>query len=186
MKDINIPAQIVMLLAFAVMTSSFWCKKRENILKFQIVSSALFVVQYVLLGAYTGAVLNAVSIARAVIFAKKNENSISSESKGKKVSINWSSNVVLYIFIAVFVVLSVITWDGIVSIYAFIATLVFTIGLWADKPQNIRLSSNIASVFWWLYNFSTGGYVGCVTEIILFTSNTVALYKNRENKKVAQ
>lgn len=180
MKDINIPAQIVMLLAFAVMTSSFWCKKRENILKLQIISSSLFVVQYLMLAAYTGAVLNAVAIARAVIFAKKNEVK---DYENKK-NINWGSNMVLYVFLIVFVGLSILTWDGIVSIYALLATVLITVGLWADKPQHMRLSSNFSSVFWWLYNFNTGGYVGCVTELILFTSNTIALIKNREGKKV--
>ena len=46
--EINIPAQIIMLGAFIVMTSSFWCKNRKTILKLQILSSILFVIQYIL------------------------------------------------------------------------------------------------------------------------------------------
>lgn len=71
MKDVNIPAQIVMLLAFIVMISSFWCKKRESILKLQILSSVLFVTQYILLGAWTGAFMNFISIGRAYAFGRK-------------------------------------------------------------------------------------------------------------------
>lgn len=173
MKNINIPAQIVMLLAFIVMISSFWCKKRENILRLQILSSVLFVTQYILLGAYTGALMNFISIGRAYIFGKKNE--CKSNSK-----IKWGSNWILFGFVAAFIIASIATWDGVISIMALMATLVYTFAMWADKPQYIRLGSNIASVFWFTYNFFVGGYVGCVTETILFSSNTVAIIKNRE------
>ena len=177
MKEINIPAQIVMILAFLIMTSSFWCKKREKILKLQIISSILFVLQYVLLQAWTGAVLNAISIGRAFVFRKKGQ-SYDKEKGG----INWNSNWILYAFVTVFIISSIITWDGWVSILPLMATLVYTFGMWADKPQYIRLSANVASVFWVSYNLFMGGYAGCFTECILFTSNTIALVKNKDKK----
>lgn len=194
MKNINIPAQIVMIIAFLFLTSSFWCKKRENILKLQIISSALFVVQYILLGAYTASVLNIISVIRAYIFRKKKETK--QDNKNSKLNIDWSSKWVLYILILVYTIASLITSvilclsskditaDVLVSVFAYIATLVYTVGLWADHPQYIRLTANIASVFWVLTNFFSGGYAGCVTESILFTSNTIALIKNRDKKTI--
>lgn len=175
MKDINIPAQIVMLLAFIVMISSFWCKKRESILKLQILSSVLFVTQYILLGAWTGAFMNFISIGRAYAFGKKNEHNPNSKIK-------WGSNWMLFGFVVAFIVASIATWDGINSIMALMATLVYTFAMWADKPQYIRFGANIASVFWVTYNFFVRGYVGCVTETILFSSNTIAIIKNRKKK----
>ena len=37
LENINVPAQIVMLFAFIVMTSSFWCKDRKKILDQDVV-----------------------------------------------------------------------------------------------------------------------------------------------------
>ena len=173
-------AQVVMFLAFVIMTSSFWCKKRENILKLQIFSSLFFVIQYVLLGAYTGALLNLISIGRAIFFGKKP----GVDEVEKKKIISFKRDWLLYLFVVVFTVASVLTWDGPKSCLAFIATLVYTFGLWADKPQFIRGSANIASFFWFSYNFVVRSYVGCVTETILFISNTIALIKlSKPNKK---
>ena len=173
MKDINYPAQIVMFIAFAVMISSFWCKKRESILKLQFIANTLFAVQYLLLSAYTATALSVISIVRAFVFAKKNEYK-DDEKKSKQI-IKWNSKWILIIFVLAYIISSLVSWDGVKSLMALAATLVYTFAMWADKPQYIRIGSNIASVFWVNHNYMVRGYVGCITEAILFTSNTVAI-----------
>ena len=175
LDEINIPAQIIMLCAFLVMACSFWCKNRKRILQLQILSSILFVLQYVLLDeATTGAILNFVSIGRAYFFGKK-KTDVKGRSKFDK---HMKKNSILYTFTIVFIFVSIMTWQGPKSILALMATLVYTFGMWADKPQYIRMSSNIAAFFWFSYNFIVGGYVGCITETIMFISNSIAIYKN--------
>ncbi len=184
LEDINIPAQIVMLFAFIVMTLSFWCKDRKKILGLQVISSILFVVQYVLLGAKTGAILNGISIGRAFLFKYKTKKERPQpHTFGEKVLNNIKDNAILYSFVIAFIIASIIMWEGPKGILALMATLVYTFGMWDDKPQNIRISANIASFFWFSYNYVVGGYIGCVTETILFTSNTIAIIKNRKCDK---
>lgn len=181
-SEINIPAQIVMLGAYIVMTTSFWLKKREKILGLQVLGNLLFAIQYVMLGkaGYTGAMMSVVSIVRAYVFARKNGTNLSGDSDNKEAhEVKKMSNSILYAFVVVYLILSIITWDSIVSVCALIATIVYTFGMWADKPQTIRFTSNIASVFWIIYNVSIGGYVGAIAELVLFSSNIVAMIKNK-------
>lgn len=186
LESVNIPAQIVMLCAFIVMTCSFWCKDRKKILGLQVLSNLLFVVQYILLGAKTGAILSAISIGRAFLFKYKDSKK-RQLPKGtfRKVLLHIRVNAILYIFIIAFLVASLVMWEGPKGIFALIATLVFTVALWADKPQNIRIGSNIASFFWISYNMVVGGYIGCVTETIMFISNTIAIIKHHNKNKCA-
>ena len=181
MKNINYPAQIVMFIAFAVMISSFWCKKRETILRLQFVGNTLFAIQFLLLSAYTATLLSVISIARAYVFAKKNESKNKGDSE--KQLIKWDSKWILIIFVVAYIISSLVSWNGIVSVLALAATLVYTFTMWEDKPQLIRVGSNIASVFWFTHNFLVGGYVGCITETVMFTSNTIAIFKYRERKQ---
>ncbi len=182
LQNINIPAQIVMLCAFIVMTSSFWCKDRKKILGLQVISSILFVLQYVLLGAKTGAILNGISIGRAFLFKyKTKKDRPTPRNLGEKILNNIKDNAILYAFVTAFIVASLIMWEGPKGILALMATLVYTFGMWADKPQNIRISANIASFFWFSYNIVVGGYIGCVTETIMFISNTIAIMNNRKS-----
>ena len=176
MENINYPAQIVMFIAFAVMIGSFWCKKRENILKLQFIANTLFAVQYLLLSAYTATALSVISIVRAFVFAKKNE--CKNDEKKSNQIIKWNSMWILITFVLAYIISSLVSWDGVVSSMALAATLVYTFAMWADKPQYIRVGSNIASIFWITHNYMVGGYIGCVTETILFVSNTVAIITN--------
>ena len=187
LENINIPAQIVMLAAFIVMASSFWCKDRKKILGLQIISGLLFVIQYILLGAKTGAILNTICIGRAYLFKfKDNSKPKRCKTFGEKLYNNIKRNAILYLFIIAFLVSSLIMWEGPKGIFALMATLVYTVGLWEDKPQNIRIGSNIAAFFWFSYNFSVGGYIGCITETIMFVSNMIAIVKHGDEKKKAR
>ena len=184
LENINIPAQIVMLMAFIVMTSSFWCKDRKKILGLQVISSILFVVQYVLLGAKTGAILNGISIGRAFLFKYKTKKErTQSRNIGERILNNIKDNVILYVFVTIYIIASILMWEGPKGIFALMATLVYTFAMWSDKPQNIRIGANIAGVFWFSYNCVVGGYVGCITETIMFVSNTIAIIKNRKSKQ---
>ena len=184
LENINVPAQIVMLVAFIVMTSSFWCKDRKKILGFQVISSILFVLQYVLLGAKTGAILNGISVGRAFLFKYKPKKDRNEPCNlGEKILNSIKDNAILYGFVTTYLVASIIMWEGPKGIFALMATLVYTFAMWADKPQNIRIGSNIAGFFWFSYNIVVGGYIGCVTETIMFISNTIAIIKNRKNKE---
>ncbi len=58
----NIPANIIGALAVASFVLSYQIKNRKGIVAVNTVSRALYVLQYVILGAYEGAVLDVVGI----------------------------------------------------------------------------------------------------------------------------
>lgn len=68
MDLIYITAQIVGLLAMAFNILSYQQKTRERAIAFQLCGGGLFAVNFLLLGATTGAILNVIAVIRAIVF----------------------------------------------------------------------------------------------------------------------
>ena len=71
MTKTEIIAQAVGIIAMAMNCLSYQQKKNSTLICFQLVGSSLFAVNYFLLGALSGAMLNFVSICRAIVFLNK-------------------------------------------------------------------------------------------------------------------
>ena len=67
----DIIIQIIGVLALTANFVSFQVKKHRHILFFRTVNEGLFILQYFLLGAFSGSVLNIVGCVRNIIFAKQ-------------------------------------------------------------------------------------------------------------------
>ena len=68
MEIVEIIAQIIGIFGMLLSVLSYQQKGKARILTFQLLGSALFVVNFFMLGAFSGAILNLVAIIRALIF----------------------------------------------------------------------------------------------------------------------
>ena len=64
-------AQIIGMFAAALNISSFQCKSKNKIIFIQMFGGALFTVNFLLLGAITGAIMNVLAVVRALLFLYK-------------------------------------------------------------------------------------------------------------------
>lgn len=71
MDPIYITAQIVGLFAMASNILSYQQKTRERAIAFQLCGGGLFAVNFLLLGATTGAILNMLAVIRAIVFLNR-------------------------------------------------------------------------------------------------------------------
>lgn len=138
---------------------SFWQKKRKQILFFQILDSTFDILQYFLLGAYTGSLISLLGATRAYTFSKTNNKFF------------------LILFLLLYTISSIITFNGLISIVPLIAALIYTIVTWNKKEKNIRLFSILVFILWFIYDILVKAYVSSITDIILIISNSLAFYK---------
>jgi len=68
-----IVSQIIGLTAVGLYLLSYQLKKRKHIVWVTCISNALYVLQYVLLGAFSGAVMDFMSTVSSFFAAKKND-----------------------------------------------------------------------------------------------------------------
>ena len=81
-----IVSQIIGLAAVRLYLLSYQLKKRSQIVWVTCISNALYVLQYVLLGAFSGAVMDFMSTVSSFLAAKKNEPSFKKYARWLAVS----------------------------------------------------------------------------------------------------
>ena len=142
-------------MVFAVM--SFQQTETKKVLILQAICNSLFMVHYVLLGAFTGAVMNIVSALRSVVFSNKDKK--------------WASSPVwVYIFIAASIALGIATWDNAFSICPTLALIVNTIALNMKSTKLMRRFILPSDALWLTYNIYSVSIAGILTELFVITS----------------
>lgn len=149
---------------------SSWQKTRKRIFLFLIFDNVFYMIQYLLLGAYTGVVINIIGLFRLYLFNNK--------KKYKKYN-----RLPLYLILALYLISGYFTYENIYCLLPIIASLVYASALWNDSPKVIRIGSALIAFCWGLYNLFVSAYLGALIEVIVFISTLIAIY-NLNFKKI--
>ena len=140
-------------------------KFRKQILGMQIAASSTWVCHFFLLGAYAGAAMNSVGIIRSVSYYK------------------WRGrNRPKWVLIGVLVlsmIMTVVTWQGVVSLLPMFAMIVAAFGFWQRNEQRLRLLLLGAVPLWFAYNLTFSSYAGMLSDSLALFSTLIALYRYR-------
>lgn len=164
-------AQLIGLIIVILSLIGLQQKSGEKFLFYQIIISILYVLQYLLLGAITGALICTIAIIRCIIFWKyKKEN--------KKTPIYF-----LILFIILSIISSIITSTSIFDYILTIGTIIFTYALWQDNMKIMRAGSIICVLSYIVYNLIFKAYTAIILDAIDFFNLSVAIYKNDIKKQ---
>ena len=100
-------------------------------------------------------------------------------------------NCVMYVFICLFLMAGILSWQNWLSILPIAAMIMETVGLWQKSPRRIRFIVFVPHPVWLIYNFIHGSYPGVLTEIFVITSlvagiirfDIIPWIKERRNSK---
>ena len=168
-------SQIIGLAAVALFLLSYQLKKRKQIVLATCISNTLYVVQYVLLGAFSGAFMDLLS-------------AVGSFLAGRKHSVNFRKHTKLIAFAtlsliaAVGIVIAVLRKDYI-ELIPVVGAIFQTGGLWCEKEQNIRKFGIIGAPFWLVYNLISQAYGAALGSILIIGSAAIAILRFRKNQK---
>src|SRR3989338_4435143 len=162
---IQLIAQGIGFLALLFVLLSFQKNKRYLILLFMLVAQILFTIHFGLLGAWTGAAMNGIAGLRTYIFNQRETKTCSNNQF-------W-----LYLFVVLFWVFGIVTWNGYYSILPILAMTIDSSAVWNKKTQYIRLLMLIPRPLWFLYNYTVVSYAGMITEIFVLFSILVGIIR---------
>lgn len=165
--------QLVGLLGNLIVIGSMQFNNRKIVLWAQSVACVLWVIHYGYLGAMTAVFTNFISFARSLVFYHN-------EKKWAK------SNIWLVLFIVLFILNSILTWDGLHSILPGVAMSLTTWALWSKKMRVTRALYLIQSPFWLSYDIITASYSCALIEAIAFISYIVAVFRYDVRKKAIE
>ncbi|WP_027869633.1 YgjV family protein [Eubacterium sp. AB3007] len=151
----------------AVLFFIFSYQLRSNRMLFlcQLLGCSIFCLQFCLMGAYTGAVSLLVNILRNLLLLKIDQW-------------DWvKSKVTMSGILLLLAVMTILTWDGWISLLPLVSVGVTTVGYWTNNAQKLRLSQFFGSPCTLLYDVLIHSWGGVISESITLASIIISVIR---------
>ena len=152
------------LVAVILFVTSYQIKKRNGIIVCNAISRALYILQYILLGAFSGAVLDVIGLISSVLAARKDTPFVR----------KWRVPILILVnaaMLAATVLLYETPWD----VLPFIGVLLHTTAFWLTNERKIRVLSILGSPFWFAYNAHSLAFGSAAGDIFTIISIGIAM-----------
>ncbi len=166
-------AQILAIIICIISSISYFSKRKDTYLGVQFVVNILYGTQYLLLGAFSGAISNAVSLIKYIVFYRN--------AKQSKKNPTWQA----IFFCLLSVGLGCLAINGWYTLVPIITSLIFTFAIWQDNPIVLRIIVIVCNALWIVFNLSVGAYVSAAYSFIELTMAFITMIKliSGRNKK---
>ena len=171
----KIVPQLIGLLAVATFLLSYQQKKRSNIILLNVISRCLYILQYLLLGAFSGAVLDILGAVASVVAGKKQTPFVKKHLKLVILSMN---ALIVCVGIAI-----AVGNRSVLDLFSLAGVLLHTGAFWLSSEKIIRRISLAGSPFWFIYNFLSRAYGSAIGDLLTIGSILLAMYRHREKKQ---
>ena len=167
-------AAIVGLFAVLMFVLSYQMKSRRGIIAMNAGSRILYVAQYILLGAFEGALMDVTAFLISLVCAKSQSGFI------KK---HFTLTVILANLVIVAVGLSV--YQNIFSLLPIFGVIFETLAFWLKNERHIRIVSLLGAPFWLAYNLICLAYASALGNAFTIVSILVAIVRYDILKKTS-
>ena len=165
-------ALIVGLAAVFFFLLSYQFPKRKAIITCNVISRVLYILQYLLLFAFEGAVMDVSAIPSSVLAARKHTPFVQRHKWGIVAGVN-----------AFVILLGLLVWQDWLSWVPVVGVLLETNALWLSKEKHIRWLSLAALPFWLFYNLRCGAYGAALGNVLVIGSILSAMVRYDIPKK---
>lgn len=163
----KLAATIIGYVAICVSIMIYQQKNRRKLLIWKASADAVWIIHYLLLGAYTGAAITGITLARGLVFLRCERRS----KLGK---------IFLVCFLCISITSSILTWGGIFSIFALMASLMAIISFWIGEPKLSRIMAFPISTSMLIYGVSAGSVAALINETLAMVSAAIGIVRNRQ------
>ncbi len=166
-NTIYIISQVITVIYYGVLSSSYLLKKREKILLANFVAHIGQTTAMCMLNGYTGAAMAVIMMLRDIAFL------FQEKKKNKKLDMP-----ILIVSIILIIVLTIFTYNGPLSLLSVGATLITTFALWQKNVKRYKLLGIIAGLMWLAYNIFIVSIMGIILESILVICSIIGFIKD--------
>lgn len=158
-------AQGMTIIGSILLSITFFTKDKKLILILSCLSTVMYCINYLLLGAYTGMIMNLVAMFRVVWFYINEKLEKDNE---------YISLIVCSILIVVSGIITYASWADILVI---LAMVLYTYSVWQKSIAFYRWSGIACSIGWIIYNFLCSALFANITEAIMMVVKIVGIIK---------
>lgn len=152
--------------AVVLFVLSYQVKKRRGIVALNAASRVLYVAQYVLLGAFEGALLDLVAFVVSVASQKQDTPFVKKHFKAVVITAN--------VFI---VAMGLLLYQNIFSLLPIFGVIFETMALWLRNEKHIRFVSFFGAPFWLAYNLVSRAYGSAIGNVLTICSIAIAVFR---------
>lgn len=162
----KILANIIGIAAVAMFVLSYQLKTRRGILFLNAGSRVFYVLQYLLLGAFEGAVLDIVALLVSVLAQRKDSGWLKTHPRLTILGAN-----------AFVVTMGLLFYKDVFSLLPILGVLFETGALWLNRERQIRFVSFFGAPFWLAYNLIFAAYGSAVGNVLTMASIGIAIVR---------
>lgn len=180
MTPFEIFAQAVGIAAMAIIIYSFQQNTHKKVVAFQFFGCMLFAASFFMLGAIVGAIMNVISVFRALVYSNKEK--FRGDHKG------WMA-----LFMALYVLTYILTftvfgkeftlYNAVLELLPVIAMVVTTVGFSLDSAKIVRLFGLVNSPCWLVYNVANLALGGIICEVFSLCSIFIGMFRYDRKKQ---
>lgn len=164
-------AQCLGLGALIISMISIPQKTKNRYIIYYIIQNVFSGVQYILLGKMVAFLLCLICIVRLIVYKYRRHYN------------RFWNIFVLLLFLAINIIISVLTFDNIWDIFPSLASLLVCYTVWQEKLFVIRLGCIVAKVLWGIYAIISLAYFSLLMDIIIVLWTIFVIIKDfRKNK----
>ena len=173
--DVNLIGQILGIFLSVVGFFVYFSKTRRGILGAKLTMDIGYAIQQAMVGAYTGALINGISIFREIVFYHRDKK-------------KWAKPIFWLLFFIVITGLSpVLTWAGPISLLPAAGSIAAVIAFYCRDPHHTRLIGLVSLTLWLIYCIVIPNYGVLLTTAIQLISAILGLIRDyREKKRKSQ
>lgn len=165
-------ANAVGVLAVVIFVLSYQQKTRRGIVVCNVISRALYVLQYILLFAFEGAVLDIIGIIASVLAQNKDKPFIKKHLKAFIIGVN-----------LLIVGATAALYKNAFSLLPMFGVLLHTGAFWLSDEKHIRRVSFLGSPFWLAYNIYSSAFGSAIGDVMTMVSIGIAIFRYDIKKK---
>ena len=183
-------SQILTVVEYGLLGASYLAKKRKAVVFLDILSMSTGIIVYILLGADLG-------MAMSVIILLANFYYLWEESRGTKLqslkrtelkrrqkSEQGRRNVVLLLVLGGTLVVTLLTYDGPLSLLSVAATVIYEMSIWQRSTKIYRLLGIPVAFCWMTYNGFVQSIAGVVFEGVMLITSIVGYRREVKQGRV--
>lgn len=174
MTAYEIIAQAVGIVAMVFNILSFQQKSPKGVLAFQLVGGFLFSINFFMLGAIVGCLLNVIAVIRALIYLNR--------EKLHTDRLEWLFGFILVYILSYFLTFTAFgkeftVFNGLIELLPVIGMTAQTIGFRLNRVKAIRGYGIVSSSAWLIYNIINMAIGAIVCEVLSLISIAISLIR---------
>jgi hypothetical protein len=174
-------SQIFVIVTYILLAATYFVKNRKLLLCLSMMAIITNATSYFFLSAWSGLWVTILALVRNVIFLIQNKTD---EDK-----IDWVDWLIISIIVSALIVISVFTYNGLLSLFSVFGSLTYTIAVWQRNEKVYKILGIVSSVCTLIYYAFIRSLFGFLLEgamLVTIVVGTIMYFRKEKSQKTNQ